>query len=137
MGLIYYMLISTRLVGTCFEDLPNEVMYEIFDYLDTGHALDAFYQLNHRFQCLFTHSLLPLKIDFSLISKSKFGYYSKYILPSYTHRIISFRFSHQLSMNLFHRFFSFKAFHRLQSITFHKITANELLLFLHDLTSLP
>ncbi len=137
MSLIYYKLISTRLVGTCFEDLPNEVMYEIFDYLDTVHAFEAFYQLNHRFRCLFTDSSLPLKINFSLISKSKLEYYSKYILPSYIHRIISLRFPHQMSVNLFHRFFSFKSFHRLQSIMFHKITTKKLLLFLHDLTSLP
>jgi hypothetical protein len=98
----------------------NEVMYEIFDYLDTGHALDAFYQLNHRFRCLFTDSSLSLKIDFSLIFKSKFEYYSKYILPSYAYRFISLRCPHQLSMNVF-----------------HKITTKKLLLFLHDLTSSP
>ena len=46
------------------EDLSNELVYEVFDYLDGCDIHQAFSNLNGRFQCLLTNSLLPLKIQF-------------------------------------------------------------------------
>ena len=54
---------------TCIETLSNEVFLEIFDYLDGCDILNAFSNLNSRFQDLINSSKLLLKIR--LCSKSK------------------------------------------------------------------
>ncbi|CAF3711886.1 unnamed protein product [Rotaria sordida] len=47
----------------CFENLSNELFYEIFDYLEGCDLFKAFSNLNNRFQALLTSSSLRLKID--------------------------------------------------------------------------
>ena len=65
---------------SCFEDLSNDILYEIFDFLDFCQACDAFTPLNQRFQNLFTHCNLPIKIKLTSISRSTFSRYNKRIL---------------------------------------------------------
>lgn len=57
---------------TLFEQLPNEVLIEILDYLNGVDAVFAFSNLNYRFQCLL---LQYTKIfDFKSVSKAKFDF---------------------------------------------------------------
>lgn len=53
-----------------FEYLPNELLGEIFSYLNGVDALFAFSQLNYRFQCLFNEYCRIF--DFKSIRKRKF-----------------------------------------------------------------
>ncbi|CAF3982612.1 unnamed protein product [Rotaria sordida] len=53
-----------------FEDLANEILYEIFDYLDVYDIYKGFYNLNNRFQNLAINSNVFTKINISTISKS-------------------------------------------------------------------
>jgi len=48
---------------TDFEYLCNEIIYEIFKFLDYFHAYDAFYNLNRRFRHLSIRSPLTLKLN--------------------------------------------------------------------------
>ena len=83
-----------------FEDLPNELLYEIFDYLDTFHAYQAFFTLNKRFKHLFLYSNLPIQIDISPVSKSSFEDYSKtFILPN-KHRINYLHLSNPFTIDI-------------------------------------
>ncbi|CAF4410674.1 unnamed protein product [Rotaria sp. Silwood2] len=67
------------------EDLANELIYEIFDYLDTCHVYEGFFNLNTRFQNILIDSTFPIHINISLISKSKFHrYYIDFIQPDIT-----------------------------------------------------
>jgi hypothetical protein len=75
------------------EDFSNELIYEILEFLDSHHAFQAFYDLNQRFQNLFTHSNLPIKINISSISKSAFQHHLSHIIIPHAHRIKSLRFS--------------------------------------------
>ncbi|CAF1346137.1 unnamed protein product [Rotaria sp. Silwood1] len=43
---------------TCFEDLSNKLLFEIFDYLDGYGLYEAFLNLNSRFEQLYSSSVL-------------------------------------------------------------------------------
>ncbi len=55
--------------------MANEILYEIFEYLDFYHVYDGFFDLNKRFQRLLLYSTLPIKIDTPTVSKSNFERY--------------------------------------------------------------
>jgi hypothetical protein len=72
---------------TSFEDFPNEVIYEMFEYLDASHIYQGFSNLNIRFQNLFKYLNVRIKINYSIFSKSTFqNYYTDFIRPI-KHRI--------------------------------------------------
>ncbi|CAF0906703.1 unnamed protein product [Rotaria sordida] len=121
-----------------FEDLPNEVMYEIFDCLDACHAFEAFFNLNTRFQYLLINSPSLFKIDFSCISKSNFQNCCTYIIQPNIHRIVSLRLSNPLTIDSFLSLFSFNGlFIRLESIIFTQINFKKLEPILTSLSLLP
>jgi hypothetical protein len=76
---------------TRFEDMSNEILHEIFDFLDFCQAYETFTPLNRRFETLFIHSTLPIKIKLTSVSKSTFYRYRKQIILPHEHRI---RFLH-------------------------------------------
>ncbi|CAF1415359.1 unnamed protein product [Rotaria sordida] len=67
----------------CLEDLANEILYEIFEYLDVYDIYKGFYNLNNRFQNLAINSNVLTKINISTISKSNFeDYYYNILIPN-------------------------------------------------------
>ncbi|CAF1529622.1 unnamed protein product, partial [Rotaria sordida] len=72
---------------TYLEDLPNELFYEIFNYLDVYHIYQSFYNLNKHLQNLVVNSNFPLKIHLSSISKSNFEDYNRNMIIPNQHRI--------------------------------------------------
>ncbi|CAF0722520.1 unnamed protein product [Adineta steineri] len=60
---------------TCFEDLANELIYEIFNNLDTYQVYQSFFHLNIRFQNLCTHANLSIQVGMSSASKTTFQRY--------------------------------------------------------------
>ncbi|CAF2116346.1 unnamed protein product [Rotaria magnacalcarata] len=74
---------------TCFEGLPNELIYEVFKCLDYFHVYKAFFNLNLRFHDLITNSSLPIEINISSMSKSEYQQYYSDIIETRTHRINS------------------------------------------------
>jgi GH35 family endo-1,4-beta-xylanase len=81
----FSFLVSTN--ETNFEDLSNELIYDIFEFLDYFHVYEACFDLNLRFHSLITNSNLPIKINLSSISKSAFKRYNKDIIETSMHRI--------------------------------------------------
>ncbi|CAF3112325.1 unnamed protein product [Rotaria sp. Silwood2] len=67
----------------CLEDLANEILYEIFEYLDPYDIYKGFYNLNKRFHNLAIHSNVLTKINVSTMSKSNFeDYYRNILIPN-------------------------------------------------------
>jgi hypothetical protein len=118
-----------------FEDLPNEVLYEMFDYLDICHLFESFFYLNNRFQCLLINSPLLFKIDLSCLSKSTFQDCCTYVIQPNLDRILSLRFSNPLTIDLFISLNS--SFLQLESIVFNQINFQKLEPILINLSSLP
>ncbi|CAF0830930.1 unnamed protein product [Adineta steineri] len=92
---------STRTFITRFEDLPNEIIYEIFDILDFCSAYEIFSNLNRRFHQILVLSTLSIKIDISLISKPTFQRHYKQIIMPNKHRINSLCLSNPFILDLF------------------------------------
>ncbi|CAF0851843.1 unnamed protein product [Adineta steineri] len=74
---------------THFEDLSNEIFYEIFGHLDYFHVYQSFFNLNIRFRKFLTCSNVLIKINISSISKSNLEHYYTNTIILYPHRIIS------------------------------------------------
>jgi hypothetical protein len=127
-----------RLTVTRFEDLSNELFYEIFDFFDNCYTYETFFNLNTRFNHLIIHSSLPLKLNFSLLSKATFQHQCNTILIPNIHRIISFRLSHHLLIDYFFTLFSLNSsFIRLEALTLNNINADNLISVLTTLVLLP
>ncbi|CAF4045351.1 unnamed protein product [Adineta steineri] len=90
---------STKSVSY-FEDLSNEIIYEIFEYFDFYYIYKTFSNLNQRFVNLIINSNLPININISSISKSTFQrYYTNKIIPN-RHRIKSLRITNSFSVDI-------------------------------------
>ncbi|CAF2518324.1 unnamed protein product [Rotaria sp. Silwood2] len=69
------------------EHLANEMIYEIFEYLDDYDVYNGFCYLNKRFQHLVLYSIFPITINTPAVSKSNFqDYYRNIVIPN-KHRI--------------------------------------------------
>ncbi|CAF1148862.1 unnamed protein product [Didymodactylos carnosus] len=71
------------------EDLSNELIYDLFDYLYYDDIYKGFRGLNQRFENL-TASTSRMHAD---ITPLKFDSYYKYIFPEMKHRLASLKFS--------------------------------------------
>ena len=84
---------------THFEDLPNEFIFGILDFLDGYDTLVAFSHLNTRFQGLLICSYSRFKLKFQLISKSEFQQRCTQVVAPNTHRLVSLCLSNSLAVN--------------------------------------
>ncbi|CAF1366204.1 unnamed protein product [Rotaria sp. Silwood1] len=91
---------SSRKSCTHFQDIPNEIIYDIFEFLDVYHMYTAFFNLNIRFQNLLTDSNLPIKINLSLTSRSTFEHQYKHLIMLNKHRINSLRLSNLFTIDV-------------------------------------
>ncbi|UJR07567.1 hypothetical protein I4U23_011854 [Adineta vaga] len=80
---------------TILENLANEIIYEIFDYLDIFHIYDGFFDLNRRFKNLLINSNFPVQVNTSTITKTKFQYYYKKVILPNKNRINHLRLSNE------------------------------------------
>jgi len=86
---------------TRFEDLANELVYEIFEYLDYFHISEIFFNFNKRFQNLFINSIHLIKINLLSLSKSSFDYYYKFTIIPYKNQIQSLHVSNSFIIEFF------------------------------------
>ncbi|CAF0872435.1 unnamed protein product [Rotaria sordida] len=121
-----------------FENLSNELFYEIFDYLDGYEIYKAFSNLNSRFQVLLISSCLRLKIDLRSLSEPLQQNSAIGIINTNKHQIISLNmtnFDHyDSSLTLFNIDSSFS---RLESLVLDDMKSNQLIPLLVSLISLP
>ncbi len=71
--LLYFSATTiSKKLGSRFENLPNEIIYELFEYIDTYDIYHGFFNLNERFKNLLMNSNVHIRINNSTMSKSKF-----------------------------------------------------------------
>ncbi|UJR38769.1 hypothetical protein I4U23_031434 [Adineta vaga] len=76
---------------TQLENLANELIYEIFEYLDYYHVYKGFFDLNYRLHSLLMQLSLPLKINLFPMSQTTFNRYNQDIILPNTRRIHTLR----------------------------------------------
>jgi len=123
---------------TSFEDFPNEVIYEIFEYLDASHIYQGFSNLNIRFQNLFKYLNVRIKINYSIFSKSTFqNYYTDFIRPI-KHRIKTLHVSDPITIEyIFPITENIIIYSQLQTLFLNNIESEYLENLLNHLVVLP
>jgi hypothetical protein len=82
------------------ENLPNEIIYEIFKYLDAYNIYEGFFNLNKRFKKLLTDPDLRIQINISNTTKLDFErLYIRIILP-HRRRIKNLRLSNPFTVDI-------------------------------------
>ncbi|CAF1321297.1 unnamed protein product [Rotaria sp. Silwood1] len=122
---------------TNLENLSNELLYEIFEFLNYHHAFQVFYDLNQRFQDLFLNSNLPIKIHISSISKSKLQHYLTHIIKLYTYQIELFRLSNPFIDLCLLLLPIMKKLTQLKTLILNNIESNYIEQIVNHLSSLP
>ncbi|CAF1131356.1 unnamed protein product [Adineta steineri] len=131
------MRISNLLVS-CIENLSNELLYEIFDYLDGNDIFEIFSNLNYRFQYLITCSSIPFKIKFRSHTTSQLIDCCKTVIVPNRHHILSLNFEGgSLIDNFFKHCIIDSSFTRLQSVVLSNVSINRVVSLLFYLRSLP
>ena len=122
----------------CIEDFSNELFYEIFEYLHADLLYEAFCNLNSRFQHLLFRSTFPLKVRPDYQSRSKLEHYCKNFWIPNKHRIVSICFDHYslIDTSLAYCMID-SSFHRLESVDLNEPRAEQFLMLLFYLKSLP
>ncbi|CAF3200772.1 unnamed protein product [Rotaria sp. Silwood2] len=118
---------AAKLINS-FENLSNELLYEIFDYLDAYAIYKVFSNLNTRFQALLASSSLRLKIDLRFHSQDILQYCSTHIVTPNKDKIISiiwpYFYDYESNFTLFN---IDSSFNRLDSLTLRDIESNQLI----------
>ncbi|CAF0979013.1 unnamed protein product [Adineta steineri] len=124
--------------GTHIEDLSNELIIEVFDYLDGCDLYKAFSKLNKRFQDILSCPYIRPKINIVNSSKRDILFdYTKIILPN-KHQIVSICILNPLAIDLFSQTMKFDlSFHRLESVVLYGLKASDLVALLLTLISIP
>ncbi|CAF0950484.1 unnamed protein product [Adineta steineri] len=112
------------------ENLPNELFNEIFDYLDTYHMHQAFYNLNYRFQRLINSLSRSFEITFRRSKSEQMILFDKNQIP-FIHFLSSIH-TKTISSSDFD-----SSFNRFESLIFHSDELDILISVLSKLTHLP
>ena len=83
-----------------FENLSNEIIYDIFEYLNSHHVYESFFNLNQRFQNLLIRSNLPIRIHISSITKPTFHNYINDLIKPHLNRVESIQFSNSFAAGM-------------------------------------
>ncbi|CAF1146387.1 unnamed protein product [Rotaria sordida] len=73
-----------------FEQLPNELIFDVFEYLNAIHIFRAFYGLNSRFNKLLNISFKFYHLDFRSVSKYTFTNVCQQHLPLIIDKVVTF-----------------------------------------------
>jgi hypothetical protein len=115
-----------------FEWLPNELILDIFEYLNAIHLLRAFYGLNSRLNNVINTSIKVYHLDFRFISKFDFDIIYQQYHRLIIDKVVSIHIADDdetpnLPEIFFSRNFIPSSFIHLQSLSFYSIRSLELL----------
>lgn len=101
-----------------FDDLPNEIYHDIFDYLSLLNIIHSFSGINLRLNHLIDH--IPMKLNFQNLNKTQSKRIMKQILPNRIEQIISLDMNQnfEIFINPFNQSFCLTQFINLRHLSF-------------------
>ena len=124
-------------MATSIENLSDELLCEIFDYLDGYQVFQAFSNINCRFEQLIHSSYVLIKTCFSIYQNDKLNLFEQFIFSN-RNQIFSVYLNFYLQDSYLFSWYLFdSSFHRLESLLFKVIQSNTLMPMLNNLSSLP
>ncbi|UJR14359.1 hypothetical protein I4U23_001355 [Adineta vaga] len=119
------------------EQLPNEIFYEIFTYLECCQLFEAFNNLNQRFQHLLSSSYLSFHVQLVSNSISIAEYRARNIIVPNKHRILSLSLLNGwYDDQIFSLLNIDSSFNQLETLVLKNINADQLIPILSNLISL-
>ncbi|UJR35664.1 hypothetical protein I4U23_028414 [Adineta vaga] len=123
---------------TCFENLPNEIYRDIFDYLCPWDIIHSFSELNYRLNQVIKD--IPMKLKFDTSNKMKYIRTLKRIVPKLTPQIMALdlgrsstvdhcfpaSFSSKIVIDLFTQLYNFTEFSQLRCLSLISPTNEQL-----------
>jgi hypothetical protein len=124
------------------ESLANELLLELFEFLDDVHLIRAFYGLNSRFDSLIFSQHKRLDFDFRHVAKDDFDLICQHYLPSTVDQVNSLHLSNdEETPNLLEHFlsygFSFDRFQSLKSLSIYSICLDTLIIITYPCQYFP
>ena len=115
-----------------FEELVNELLLDIFEFIDIIRLLRAFYGLNSRLNNLVSKSIRIYHVDFRSLPRQEFDDFCQRYLPSMINGVQSICLSDDdetpnLSQNFLSYDFNLTQFIHLQSLSFYSIDSINLI----------
>ncbi|CAF0976387.1 unnamed protein product [Didymodactylos carnosus] len=110
-----------------FENLANETIMDIFEYLDAVNLYPSFYNLNYRLNAILNDKRLYISVDFSSkVNDKQFHFTCENIIPQIDDRIISCIIAHDYRIYaLITLFGTFATFRSLRILTLIDITKKD------------
>ncbi|CAF2662233.1 unnamed protein product [Rotaria sp. Silwood2] len=120
------------------ENLSNELLYKIFDYLDVNELFEAFSNLNYRFEQLLNSPLLLFKMKFHLTSYLLYTNFYEQMKLINKYQIYSLYVYLPLRNNLFFSSLCINSsFTNLKFLTLNEVQPDVLLVVLSTLSNIP
>ncbi|CAF1554053.1 unnamed protein product, partial [Didymodactylos carnosus] len=118
------------------EQLPNEIVLHILQYLELHNLFESFSDLNCRFDQLLSVLILSVNINHTL-SKASFDDYCRNIIPKYLTQIVSLKMSDRYGrLTQFHKLFQLDIFINIRSLILQDPTHDNLKLIMETLSKL-
>ncbi|CAF0882408.1 unnamed protein product [Didymodactylos carnosus] len=118
---MFFLLDSVTTMPTIFEDMYNDLFYQLFDYLDAYDIYYSFFGLNKRFNDLAEHK----PTLHANITSKKFRDYYQILLPLIHLRLVALKFDElQLFIKIYYSFS--KQFSRIRSLTLSNVIVDRL-----------
>lgn len=120
-----------------FEDLPNELLYDIFEFLELSQLHPAFRDLNQRFRSLLTETM-PMRVNLCNTSKSTFDEFYQPVLQHHRRRISFLRIANLFTVDyLFPSIRAVSKLTRLETLTITNLQSTHAGKLLKHLATLP
>lgn len=128
-----------------FDDLPNEIYRDIFDYLYSFDIIHSFYGLNRRLNCMIDN--LFMRISLKNFKRNQYKFVLKQILPCRIEQIIAIElgqktcfssiFDSEYRIDLFFQIYHLKQFSNLRLLSLISPNLKQLEFVFSILSSLP
>ncbi|CAF0744122.1 unnamed protein product [Didymodactylos carnosus] len=95
---------------TTFENIPCEILLDIFEHLDIYDIYQSFSNLNTFLNCVINNHHLSVHSNVTLLTNFQFNHYYHFVFPQIAHRLKKLKLSFHIDNDLVIKLFDFNQF---------------------------